>query len=77
LDERFVAGKRVEEKEMTEAQPMFSIGQKVVDPDCGEVGAITSVEYNDALEEYIYETTFSGKYDCYLDAALMSVETAS
>ncbi len=56
---------------------MFSIGQKVVDPDCGEVGVITSMKYDDTLEEYIYETTFSGKYDCYLDAALMSVETAS
>jgi hypothetical protein len=55
---------------MTKPEPMFRVGDKVVDIETDRVGHIVGVEYNEDIEEYLYEPDFCDEYEIYLDVAL-------
>jgi len=58
---------------MERSEPMFKVGDEVKDIDTGQTGEIVGVEYNEDIEDYLYEPDFCSEYEIYLDVALAKV----
>lgn len=58
-------------------EPQFKIGQIVMDLDTGETGEIIGMEYEETLEEWVYEPSFCDETEIYLDVALVAVWQAA